>query len=117
MELRQAVIADAAAVMAIYNREVLESTVTFDLIPRTLQEQQEYIASRSGGLAMLVVETHDGSRSVIAGFASISFYRDRPGYRTSVEDSVYVHRDYHGRGIGDLLLGGLVDREIGRAHV
>jgi L-amino acid N-acyltransferase YncA len=70
VELRRAVVADAAAVMAIYNREVLESTVTFDLIPRTLQEQQEYITSRSGGLAMLVVETHDGSGSAIAGFAS-----------------------------------------------
>ena len=46
----------------------------------------------------------------MAGFASLSPYRDRPAYRTTVEDSVYVDRRHQGRGIGRRLLGELLDR-------
>jgi phosphinothricin acetyltransferase len=42
------------------------------------------------------------------GFGSLSFYRDRPGYRTSVEDSVYVDRSCHGQGVGSALLAQLL---------
>ena len=45
----------------------------------------------------------------VVGFAALSPYKERPAYRTSVEDSVYVHRDHQGRGVGRLLLGALLD--------
>jgi phosphinothricin acetyltransferase len=45
----------------------------------------------------------------VVGFAALSTYRDRAGYRTTVENSVYVHRDHQRKGIGRLLLGSLVD--------
>ncbi len=54
---------------------------------------------------LVAVDGEDGG----FGFASISPFRDRPGYATSVEDSVYVHRDHQGRGVGRLLLGGIVE--------
>ena len=50
----------------------------------------------------------------IVGFASLSPYRDRPGYRTSVENSVYVHRDHYRKGVGSLLLGAIIEQA--RAH-
>ncbi len=106
MDVRRATESDAEAIRAIYNREVLESTVTFDLLPRTLEQQRAYIADRSGGLIALVAE----EAGTIAGFASLSFYRDRPAYRTSVENSVYTHRDYRGQGVADLLMASLVER-------
>jgi phosphinothricin acetyltransferase len=43
------------------------------------------------------------------GFGSLSAYRDRPAYRTTVEDSVYVHPDHQGRGVGRAVLGELVE--------
>ena len=51
----------------------------------------------------------------VVGFASLSPYKERAAYSTTVEDSVYVHADHTGRGIGRLLLGRLVDiaRESG----
>ncbi len=100
--------ADAEAIAQIYNREVLESTHTFDLVERTIEQQREYIAARSGVLAVLVaIDEHDHS---IIGFGALSFYRDRPGYRTSVENSVYVHPGHQRKGVGTTLLGALVER-------
>ncbi len=103
---------DAETILQIYNREVLESLATMDLVPRTLEQQRAYLRDRSGALAVLVAET-DTSSSVV-GFASLSPFRDRPGYRTSVENSIYVHRDCHRMGIGNSLLGALVNQA--RSH-
>lgn len=108
MKIRPATLDDAKAMLEIYNREVLESTATFDLIPRELDEQRAYIAERSGGLVVLVADD-DG---VVAGFASLSFYRSRPAYRTSVENSVYVHQDFQRRGVGDALIDALIEWAI-----
>ena len=44
----------------------------------------------------------------VIGFASVSPYRDRTAYSTSVEDSVYVRRDQQGKGVGKLLLTELI---------
>ena len=49
----------------------------------------------------------------MAGFASLSPYKDRAAYSTTVEDSVYVDRRMGGRGVGTLLLTHLV--ELARA--
>jgi L-amino acid N-acyltransferase len=101
---------DAEATRQIYNLEVTTSTVTFDLVPRSLDEQRRWIGARSGAHAVVVAED-DGE---IVGFGSLSPWRDRPAYATSVEDSVYVRRDYQGRGVGKTLLTELV--RVGRAH-
>ena len=60
----------------------------------------------SRGLPHLVAEI-DGT---VAGFAYASPYRSRPAYRFTVEDSVYVHPDHAGQGIGRLLLTAVIDR-------
>lgn len=106
METRLAALADAEAIRDIYNREVLTSTVTFDLVPRSAEDQREWMEARSGAHAV-VVALDDGE---VAGFGSLSPYRPRPAYSTSVEDSVYVHRDRQGEGIGKLILADLVER-------
>ena len=104
MLARLATIDDAEATRAIYNIEVTESTVTFDLVPRSIEEQRVWLTARSGAHAVLVAEDN----GEVVGFASVSPYRDRPAYSTSVEDSVYVRRDQQGKGVGRLLLGELI---------
>jgi phosphinothricin acetyltransferase len=103
--VRTATVDDVDATRAIYNVEVETSTVTFDLRPRSATEQRAWLAERSGALTVLVAEAGGD----LLGFASLSHFRDRPGYSTSVEDSVYVHRDHQGEGVGRLLLGRIVD--------
>jgi phosphinothricin acetyltransferase len=106
MLVRLATLDDAEAIRDIYNEEVTTSTVTFDLVPRTLEQQREWLTERSGAHVVVVAEI-DGA---VAGFGSLSPYRDRPAYSTSVEDSVYVRTSNRDAGVGRLLLADLVDR-------
>jgi L-amino acid N-acyltransferase len=111
VKIRSAAAGDAEALMAIYNPVVETSTATFDLVPRTLEEQLDWLSDRAGARIVLVAEDEDGS---IAGYSALSPYRDRAAYSTTVEDSVYVHPDHQGRCVGRLLLESLVD--TARAH-
>jgi phosphinothricin acetyltransferase len=96
---------DAAAIRDIYNAEVVGSTVTFDMVPRTMEQQRVWLAEHSG-VHPAIVAVDAGQ---VAGFASLSPYRSRPAYSTTVEDSVYVDRSWRGQGVGRLLLSELVD--------
>ena len=111
MEVRPARVDDAEAIRAIYNTEVTTSIATFDLVPRSLSEQQAWLADRAGAHAV-VVATHEEGQ--VVAFGSLSPYRDRPAYRTTVEDSVYVHRAHQGAGVGSLILAELV--AVGKAR-
>jgi L-amino acid N-acyltransferase YncA len=111
VEIRLATLADAESIRQIYNVEVTTSTVTFDLVPRRLEQQEEWLAKRSGAHAVLVAVDDEGA---VVGFASLSPYRDRAAYSTTVEDSIYIARPHQGRGVGKLLLGELVD--VARHH-
>ena len=102
---------DAEAVRDIYNVEVAESTVTFDLVPRSVADQLAWIDEHSGGHPAIVAVDDD---ETVVGFASLTPYRPRPAYATTVEDSVYVRRDQRGAGVGRLLLADLVD--LARDH-
>ena len=104
MDIRPARPDDAEALRQIYNREVSSSTVTFDLVPRSLEDQLTWQQARSGAHAVIVAEI-DGE---VVGFASLSPYRDRPAYNSTVEDSVYVRSDQRGRRVGHTLLSALV---------
>jgi phosphinothricin acetyltransferase len=95
---------EAQAIREIYNHEVEHTVATFDLVPRSLVEQQQWLAARSGAFAAIVaVEGH-----TVVGFGSLSPYKERPAYRTSVEDSVYVARAHQGQGIGKLIVNELI---------
>jgi len=106
VSLRTAETRDAEAIAAIYNHEVEYTTATFDLVPRSIDVQREWITARTGAFSAIVADDRENG---VVGFAALSTYRDRAGYRTTVENSVYVHRDHQRRGIGKLLLAGLLD--------
>jgi phosphinothricin acetyltransferase len=106
MRTRLASNEDAEALRTIYNREVVGTTVTFDMVPRTRSDQLRWLAEHSGAHpALVAIDDADD----VAGFGSLSPYRSRPAYATTVEDSVYVDQRFRGQGIGRLLLADLVD--------
>ncbi len=104
MIVRRATIEDAEGVRAIYNAEI-SSTSTFDLVARTQQEQRTWIEEHSGAYPAIVSVDSAGR---VTGFGSLSRYRDRAAYSTTVEDSVYVEAAHRGEGVGRLLLDELV---------
>jgi len=104
--VRDATDGDAAALMAIYNHEVQNSTATLDMETRTLEAQAQWLRARRGANPVVVAERN----GEVLGFASLSPFRERAAYRTTVENSIYVHRDAHGQGVGTILLTALVER-------
>jgi len=110
VEIRLVERRDAEGVRTIYNHYVAESTALFDLRPRTLEAQVQWIDDHSGGHPA-VVAVLDGR---IVGFGSLTPFRSRPAYATSVEDSVYLLPGNEGQGIGRRLLDELV--ALAEAH-
>ncbi len=111
--LREAGDTDQHAILDIYNDAILHSTATFDLEPRTWEEQQRWFEEHRPPYAVFVATVGDR----VAAWGSLSPFRPRPGYRFTAEDSVYVHPDFRGRGIGAALLVLLVEAaRRGRFH-
>lgn len=102
--VRLATLDDAEPIRRIYNHEVEHSSVTFDLVSRTLEDQRAWLREREGALGVVVAVID----AQVVGFASLSEYRSRPAYRTSVETSVYVDESARGHGVGAALLGKLI---------
>jgi L-amino acid N-acyltransferase len=107
LAVRLATIADAEPMRTIYNHEVMQTVATFDLVPRSLEDQQRWIADRSGAFAAIVA-TPAADPTTVVGFGALSPYKERAAYRTSVENSVYVDRTYARQGIGRLILDELL---------
>ncbi|KQM97775.1 GCN5 family acetyltransferase [Sphingobium sp. Leaf26] len=103
--VRQAIPADASAIAAIYAHHVRHGTASFDTAPRSLVETEGRIADCSTrGWPFLVAE-QDGE---VVGYAYATQFRDRPAYGSTCENSIYVHPDRLGRGVGKALLGTLL---------
>ena len=107
MRLRPASPADAEAVAGIYAWHVLNGFGTFEETPPSAGEMAARMAAVTDrDLPWLLAEA-DGA---VIGYGYAGPYRDRSGYRFTVEDSVYVAPDAQGRGAGRALLQALIER-------
>ncbi|MEQ9109332.1 MAG: N-acetyltransferase family protein [Rhodospirillaceae bacterium] len=98
---------DFKDIAALYGYYVETSAATFEFVaPDYAEMLKRYKDLAKQNLPYLVAEL-DGK---VVGYAYAGRYRTRPGYRYTVEDSVYVDKDFLGRGIGRLLLSALIER-------
>jgi L-amino acid N-acyltransferase len=97
---------DLAAINEIYNYYVLHSTCTYQESPETIESRREWF-ERHGGRHPITVAEVDGR---VVGWGSLSSYHPRSAYRNTVENSVYVHHEFHRRGIGEFILADLISR-------
>ncbi|HMO11038.1 MAG TPA: N-acetyltransferase family protein [Actinotalea sp.] len=105
--IRDATTHDLSAIHAIHNHAVATSLAIWTDVPERLDDRQAWFdAHREAGHAVLVAE----QGGEVVGYASLSQYRPKPGYRWTVEDSVYVADGHQGRGHGRALLAALVER-------
>jgi L-amino acid N-acyltransferase len=107
--VRAATTADLEAINAIYNREVAEGFATWELEPWPIERRQEWLAARTEEEPVVVADL-DGA---VAGFAYLTKYRGRLGYRFTRENTVFVHPNHQRQGIGRLLLEALLERARG----
>ncbi len=99
--IRPSLDADVPAIQAIYAHHVLHGTGTFETEPPTVADMTARRADvLSKSLPYLVLEQD----SRILGFAYANWFKPRPAYRFSVEDSIYMAEGTGGKGLGKLLL-------------
>ncbi len=102
MHIRTAHPDDLPALLDIYNYEVLNGVATFDCLPHSLAQRQKWFEEHNiGNHPLIVAITDDGT---VAGYASLSDYRPKDSYRTTVELSVYVAHTHRRRGIATRLM-------------
>jgi phosphinothricin acetyltransferase len=105
IDIRPAGVQDIAAITAIYAHHVRHGLASFEFdAPGEGEIRQRFEAITGSGFPYLVA-TEEGR---VVGYAYASLYRTRPGYRYSLEDSIYVDAECAGRGIGTQLLQVLV---------
>jgi phosphinothricin acetyltransferase len=97
---------DAGIINDIQNHYVLSSTATFHTEPLTLEERLAWLKNRSSAHPVTVAQT-EGS---IVGWGALEVFRGRRAYRHTAEFSVYVHHDWHRRGVGRAIMADLVAR-------
>jgi L-amino acid N-acyltransferase YncA len=99
LTLRLATPGDARGILDIYAPYIENTSFTFETEVPSTDAFAERISSYLQQWPWLVIEEN----GVIAGYAYASRYRERVAYQWSVECSVYVHDDYHRRGIARVL--------------
>ena len=105
--LRDSTEGDVAAVQDIYASHVCHGTGSFEERAPDCEEMAE---RREAILARRLPYIVAGSNERILGFAYAAPFRPRPAYRFAIEDSIYIHPDAIGQGLGRVLLGDLIVR-------
>lgn len=109
MPIRDAADTDAAAIAAIYNDAVINTTAIWNEVTVDAANRVAWMGDRRRLGYPVLVATDEGDGSVI-GYASFGDWRAFDGYRHTVEHSVYVRSDRRGGGIGRALLLALAER-------
>ncbi len=105
--VRSATALDLGAINAIYNREIEDGLATWDEQAWTEAERRRWWDARPEGEPVLVAADPGGE---VVGFACLSWYRSKSGYRFTREDTLYISPRHQRRGVGALLLAALIDQ-------
>lgn len=106
ISVRDATAEDAAAIARIYNQGIEERQATLETQPRTPEERAAWLAAREARRPALVALV----AGEVAGWASLNAFNPRAVYDHVADISVYVAREWRGRGVGSRLLKGLEER-------
>ena len=113
LAVRAARAGDAEQIAAIWNHEARETFATTDSEPRDADAQRAWLGAHSPMYPVLVAVADE---RVVAGYASLTAYRPKPAFSRTVENSVYVAREWRGLGVGRRLLTALLEAAIALGH-
>ena len=111
LTVRPARESDAEAIAGIYNQGIEDRVATLETELRTPEERRRWMAARGPRHPVIVAE----AAGTVVGWASLNQFNPRPAYQHVADFSVYVDRDWRGKGVGRRLLEALIElaREIG----
>lgn len=104
MVIRKAIISDIPQILSIYNYEVLNSSSTFDIQPKSTEDFLKLFDVHGNRYPIYVVEDN----KTIIGYGYLSPFSEKEGYFVTVEDSIYIHHLHRGKGIGKMFLNFLI---------
>lgn len=96
----------AQAILDIFNHEIINTTALYDYNPRTITNMETWFNNKTSGKFPVLGIVNDANQ--LAGFASYGTFRGWPAYKYSVEHSVYIHKDFRGKGLASLLIKELI---------
>ncbi len=101
MKIRKAEIKDLKELLDIYNYEVKNGVATLDLEEKNIEEWKEWFLNHNKDNHPLFVAEVEGH---IAGYVSLSSYREKEAYKSTVELSIYIGAEYRKVGIATKLM-------------
>jgi phosphinothricin acetyltransferase len=107
IKIRPAVRDDLPRLTEIYNYYIVNTPITFDLEPVTVEGRARWFGEHAGARRHRMVVAEDAG--LVVGYACTGPFRDKAAYDTSAEVSIYCAHDAKGRGIGTMLYRALVD--------
>jgi phosphinothricin acetyltransferase len=105
IKLRSYKTEDTQDILAIINYNILNSTALYDYNIRSYDQQKDILEDKIKKGFPVIVAEYDGK---VVGFGMYSEFRFREAYKYTVEHSVYVNKEYNGKGVGKLLLQELI---------
>jgi phosphinothricin acetyltransferase len=111
MTIRPARESDLARLTEIYNYYIINTPITFDLDPVTVEDRRPWFAqfAATGPHRLLVAEDLAGDDGTVVGWAGSHQFRTRKAYDTTAETTIYCAPEHTGRGIGPMLYTALFD--------
>lgn len=106
MSIRFATKEDCAAIAAIYNHAVINTAAIWNDKTVDTDNRIAWFEARQFGNFPVLVSEENG---VVTGYASYGDWRNFDGFRHTVEHSVYIHPEYQGQGLGNVLLAALIE--------
>lgn len=107
LTIRDAEETDLLTIKEIMNDAVLNTTAIYDYYERDEQYVKNWFSNMQKQSMPIIVCAYEGK---CAGYGCYTIFRPKDGYRFCVEHSVYVHKDFRGKGIGAQLLTALIKR-------
>lgn len=106
MTVRKAERKDIEALLDIYNYEVLHGVSTLDINAKTKEQWTAWYENHNIKNHPLIVCEIEGT---VVGYSTLSTYREKEAYSSTVELSVYVHPGHHNKGVGSVLMGEIIN--------
>ncbi len=103
--VRNAAEHDVAKILSIVNHAIVNTTANYNYEPQTVEDQSEWFEKKMALQLPVIVAEVDGN---VVGFGTYGMFREKIGYRFTVEHSVYIDSEFIGKGIGKEILRELI---------